>query len=152
MSGKLVQECVSRRMVRLACVAQDARYAGKDDEHVQVTVHGGAVQMPRSQNLGPYHLPEAVPSLVREGCVRQNAHAVNDAREWRQCGVDALKHGVHRLCVRHVSEFNLHRHALTLQRGNGFYRFGIRVAASVQHDCARPTLCQPSGEYAANAA
>ena len=108
--GKLVEERVSRRMVCLACVAHNARHAGEQDEHVQIPVHGRAVQMPCAKHLWPKDLLETIPTLIRQDGIRQHAHAVYNTSERRQSRLDALQHRVYRRRVRHIRNLNLHRH------------------------------------------
>ena len=80
-AGELVQKGVGRRVVRLARIAHHTDSARKEDEEIQIAVHGRAVQMPCAQHLRPQHPFESLPTLVAQCAVRQHAHAVDHAPE-----------------------------------------------------------------------
>ena len=149
---QLVEEGVGGGVVRLARVADHADAAGEEEEHVEVAVQRGAVEVPGAQDLGPQHRLEALPRLVRERCVGEHAHAVDHAAQRRQLRVDARQHRVDRGGVGHVGQLDLDPHAGAAQRRNRLDGFGVGIAAAVQDDGAGAVLRHPGGHGDADAA
>ena len=106
----------------------------------------------RPQHLGPEHRLEALPRLVADGGVRQNADAVDDSCERRQLRVHARQHGVERGGVRHVREFHLHGDPLPVQRLDRFVDLRVGRPAAVEHDGAGAAIREPAGDREADAA
>ena len=151
-AGELVQEGVGRGVVRLARVAHHADPAREENEEIQITVHGRAVQVPAPQDFRPEHLFEAFPVLVGQRGVRQHPHAVDHAAQRRQFPVHPRQHPVHRRCVRHVCQLRPDRQPAFPERIDGFFSRGVRVPTPVQHDCPRSLVCEPLGHSAADPA
>ena len=152
MSGELVQEGIGGGVVGLSRVAQNPGGAGKQREQIQVHAHGGAMETPRAEHLGPQDALKVFPALVSQRSVGKHADAVNHAGQRGQRVGDALKHSVHSRAVGDVGQLDVNPRAAFLQGGDGVGGRRVGRAASVEDDGAGAVVGQPAGHRDADAA
>ena len=70
---------------------------------------------------------------------------MDHATERRQILVDAGQHGVYRVGVCDVRQFDLDPDAAASEGLYGFFSFGVRVTAAIKHDDTRAVACEPLG-------
>ena len=151
-AGELIEEGVGRGVIRLSGIAHHPDAAREENEEVEVSMLGRAMQVPGGQDLRPEDMLEPRPALVGQRAVRQHSHAVNHARQGRQVPVDAIEHPVDAQGVGNVRQLHDNVHPALAKRADRFLGVRIRLPASIEHDRPRAMVGQPHRHRASDSA